>query len=44
MQAVRKALAEALKEVQSKSVDDLVEARFEKLLGYGKFKEVVPSR
>ncbi len=44
MQSVRKALAEALKELQGKSVDDLVESRFEKVLAYGKYKEVVPSR
>jgi len=44
MQSVRKALAEALKEQQGKSVDDLVESRFEKVLAYGKYKEVVPSR
>ncbi|MEI7968802.1 MAG: acetyl-CoA carboxylase carboxyltransferase subunit alpha [Betaproteobacteria bacterium] len=44
MQSVRRALADALKEHQSKSLDALVEARFEKLLAYGKFKEVVPER
>ncbi len=44
MQSVRKALAEALKELQGKTLDDLVESRFEKVLAYGKYKEVVPSR
>ncbi|MFO1319899.1 MAG: acetyl-CoA carboxylase carboxyltransferase subunit alpha [Burkholderiales bacterium] len=44
MQAARRALNDSLKELQAKSVDDLVEARFERLLGYGKFKEVMPTR
>jgi acetyl-CoA carboxylase carboxyl transferase subunit alpha len=39
-QSMRKALNEALREARSKSVDDLLEARFERLLSFGKFKEV----
>jgi acetyl-CoA carboxylase carboxyl transferase subunit alpha len=39
-QSMRKALADALKDVQAKSVDEMLEARFERLLGFGKFKEV----
>jgi acetyl-CoA carboxylase carboxyl transferase subunit alpha len=42
MHAVRKALADALKELQGKTIDELVEARFERWLGFGKFKEVAP--
>jgi acetyl-CoA carboxylase carboxyl transferase subunit alpha len=42
MQAMRKALTEALKDVQARPLDDLLETRFERLLGYGKFKEVTP--
>jgi len=40
-QALRKALAEALKQVQGKRPKELVEERLERLMGYGKFKEVV---
>ena len=39
MQTLRKALQEALSEAQEKPVNDLVEARFERLMAYGKFKE-----
>ena len=42
MQSMRKALSEALKDVQAKPVEELLEARFEKVLSYGKFKEVTP--
>ncbi len=37
--ALRKALVEALKSVQDKKPKELVEARLERLMGYGKFKE-----
>ncbi|MFN8989905.1 MAG: acetyl-CoA carboxylase carboxyltransferase subunit alpha, partial [Betaproteobacteria bacterium] len=40
MQSVRKAIAEALRELRDRPLDDLVEARFERLLGYGKYKEL----
>ncbi|MDQ5848500.1 MAG: acetyl-CoA carboxylase carboxyltransferase subunit alpha, partial [Pseudomonadota bacterium] len=38
-QSLKKALAEALKQVQDKSPKELVEERLERLMGYGKFKE-----
>jgi acetyl-CoA carboxylase carboxyl transferase subunit alpha len=40
MQTLRKALQEALAEAQRKSIDELIEARFARLMAYGKFKEV----
>jgi acetyl-CoA carboxylase carboxyl transferase subunit alpha len=39
MQALKKALAEALKQLQEKKPKELVESRLERLMGYGKFKE-----
>jgi acetyl-CoA carboxylase carboxyl transferase subunit alpha len=39
MQALKRALAEALKPLQEKKPKELVEARLERLMGYGKFKE-----
>ena len=39
MQTLRRALQEALAEVQAKPLDELLEARFKRLMGYGKFKE-----
>ena len=39
MQTLRKALMDALSEAQEKSIDALVEARFERLMAHGKFKE-----
>ena len=38
-QALRKALAEALKQLQEKKPKELVEERLERLMSYGKFKE-----
>jgi len=38
-QALRKTLAEALKQLQEKKPRELVEERLERLMGYGKFKE-----
>jgi acetyl-CoA carboxylase carboxyl transferase subunit alpha len=38
-QSLRKALAEALKQLQAKKPKELVEERLERLMGYGKFKE-----
>src|SRR5687768_15781025 len=38
-QSLRKALAEALKQVQDKRPKELVEERLERLMSYGKFKE-----
>jgi len=40
MQAVKKALQESLKQAQSLPMNDLLQARFNRLMGYGKFKEV----
>jgi acetyl-CoA carboxylase carboxyl transferase subunit alpha len=37
--ALKKALAETLKQVQAKKPKELVEERLERLMGYGKFKE-----
>jgi acetyl-CoA carboxylase carboxyl transferase subunit alpha len=42
-QSVKKAIAEALKQLADKSPDELVEQRFERLMGYGKFRETVPG-
>jgi len=39
MQTLRKALMDALSEAQDKPIDTLVEARFERLMAHGKFKE-----
>jgi len=38
-QSLRKALAEALKQLQQKKPKELVEERLERLMSYGKFKE-----
>ncbi|GAA5785604.1 acetyl-coenzyme A carboxylase carboxyl transferase subunit alpha [Chitiniphilus shinanonensis] len=40
MASMKKAIADALKGLQEKSVDELLDARFERLMGYGKYKEV----
>ncbi len=40
MQNVKKALQDALKSVQAKPVDVLLQDRFNRLMSYGKFKEV----
>ena len=40
MATLKKALTEALHHVQQQSIDALLEAREDKLLGYGKFKEL----
>ncbi|MBI3222730.1 MAG: acetyl-CoA carboxylase carboxyltransferase subunit alpha [Nitrosomonadales bacterium] len=40
MQAVKKALQDALKTVQNKPTADLLQDRFTRLMSYGKFKEV----
>ena len=39
-QNLKKALQDALRSLANKSVDDMIEARLERLMGYGKFKEV----
>ena len=40
MQTLRKALQDALEQVQEKPLEELLETRFTKLMDYGKFKEV----
>ena len=40
MQTLKKALQESLKQVQPQAMDDLLQNRFNRLMGYGKFKEV----
>jgi acetyl-CoA carboxylase carboxyl transferase subunit alpha len=39
-QSLKKALQDALRTFTSKGVDELIEARFERLMDYGKFREV----
>jgi acetyl-CoA carboxylase carboxyl transferase subunit alpha len=39
MQSLKKALQESWRQLREKPLDELLEARFEKLIGYGKFKE-----
>jgi len=43
MVTLKKALVEALRNLQEQPLDALIEAREDKILGYGKFKEMVPS-
>ena len=40
MQNLKKALTETWRTLQNKPVAELLEARFERLMGYGRFKEV----
>ncbi len=40
MQNMKKALQDALKQLQAQPVDDLLQTRFNRLMAYGKFKEV----
>lgn len=40
MQAVQKALRDSLKQLQAKSMEELLQDRFNRLMAYGKFKEV----
>jgi acetyl-CoA carboxylase carboxyl transferase subunit alpha len=42
MRYMKKALQDSLKQVQDKSLDELLRTRFERLMGYGKFKEITP--
>ncbi len=39
MQSLKKALQESWRQVKEKPLDELLESRFEKLIGYGKFRE-----
>jgi acetyl-CoA carboxylase carboxyl transferase subunit alpha len=43
MVTLKKALTEALRQAQEQPIDALLEAREDKLLGYGKFKELNPG-
>src|SRR5690242_8649216 len=43
MVTLKKALVEALRNLQEQPLDTLLEAREDKILGYGKFKEMVPG-
>jgi acetyl-CoA carboxylase carboxyl transferase subunit alpha len=40
MVALKKALTETLRQLQEQSLDALLEAREDKILGYGRFKEI----
>ncbi len=40
MQTMKKALQDTLKQVQSQPIDELLQSRFNRLMSYGKFKEV----
>jgi acetyl-CoA carboxylase carboxyl transferase subunit alpha len=40
MQSVQKALRDTLKQVQAKSEQELLQERFNRLMAYGKYKEV----
>ena len=40
MRTLKRALADALKAIRAKPVDQLLERRFDRLMGYGKFREV----
>ncbi len=40
MLTLKKALQESLKQVQAQTMDELLQNRFNRLMGYGKFKEV----
>ena len=42
MRNMKKALQDSLKQLQDKSLDELLRTRFERLMGYGKFKEITP--
>jgi acetyl-CoA carboxylase carboxyl transferase subunit alpha len=40
MQTIKKALQDTLKQVQSQTTDEMLQARFSRLMSYGKFKEI----
>lgn len=40
IQALRRVLQDTLRQLQNRALDDLLKARHERLMGYGKFKEV----
>ena len=43
MVTLKKALTEALRQLQEQPLDTLLETREDKILGYGKFKEIVSA-
>ena len=43
MQNMKKALQESWRQLRDRPLSELLEARFEKLIGYGKFKEAEPK-
>ena len=40
MDTLKKALQDSLKQVQSQTMEQMLQARFARLMSYGKFKEV----
>ncbi len=42
MQNLQKTLQDSLDQLQAKSIDQLIEARFERLMAYGRYKETSP--
>ncbi|MDO8988110.1 MAG: acetyl-CoA carboxylase carboxyltransferase subunit alpha [Sideroxyarcus sp.] len=40
MQSLKKALQDALKQVQAQATDEMLQTRFSRLMSYGKFKEI----
>ena len=42
-QSLKKAIQESLRALNDKSPDELTEQRFERLMGYGKFRETEPG-
>jgi acetyl-CoA carboxylase carboxyl transferase subunit alpha len=43
MTTLKRALTEALRQAQEQPLDTLLETREDKILGYGKFKELNPG-
>ena len=43
MVTLKKALTEALRQLHDQSLDALLEAREDKILGYGRYKEINPG-
>jgi acetyl-CoA carboxylase carboxyl transferase subunit alpha len=42
IQALKRVLQDTLRQLQNRALDDLLQARYERLMGYGKFKEAQP--
>ena len=43
MASLKKALTEGLRQIQDTPVDELLEIRSDKIMAYGRFKEVAPK-